>query len=194
MREVPENGETLCFFCINKAQSALCKTCQRPYCSHHKSEMDDSLCVECVNTKNTLVKSEELVDEEGVHKQGRHIVLSGEAWMRSRELISNMTDVELEAKIKAYQEAVWEAEKVLDYRRIMLGQAQHEGAERYSKKLSRLRLIKAVDKTHHVAGSTVKEKSENIKGALGALSKLGLKKDQIAQILLKLAQKKNPNG
>jgi hypothetical protein len=185
-----DNGKTLCFFCIEPAQAELCKSCQRPFCPKHRSEMDKSLCIECLNTSNLIVESKELIDPEGVHKNGRTIVLSGEAWMRSRELISNMTDVELEAKIKAYQEAVWEAEKVLDYRRIMLGQAQHEGAERYSKKLSRLRLIKAVDKTHHVAGSTVKEKSENIKGALGALSKLGLKKDQIAQILLKLAQKK----
>lgn len=184
------NGTTLCFFCPSEAKALLCKTCQRPFCASHASPMDSSLCVECVNTSNLEIESKELIDEDGVHKSGRSITLSGEAWMRSRVLISNMTDIELEGYIRATQEAVWEAEKVLDYRRIMLGQAQHEGAERYSKKLSRLRLIKAVDKTHHVQGATVKEKSENIKGALGALGKLGLNKAQIAQILLNLAKKK----
>lgn len=184
-----ENGRTLCFFCTRFDNVAECSKCQRPYCPDHTSPLDTTLCSECVSLANTFAHSAPLIDEEGTEKKGRQILLSGEAWMRSRDLIANMTDIELEAKIRSYQEAVHEAELVLDYRRIMLGQAHHEKAERVGRSRARLRLIKAVDKTHHVAGATVKEKSENIKGAISALKGLGLNKEQMAQLLLKLSQK-----
>lgn len=191
--------ETLCFFCVRTvSENSVCRMCQRSYCSEHTSPMDSSLCVECVNHANTFAKSEPLITEDGVIKQNaRKIVLNGEAWMRSRKLIAHMTDIELESYISAHQEAVHEAELVLDYRRIMLGHAKHESAERKNKKLiarsERVTLIGAVDKVHKVSGSTVKEKGENISKALGALGKLGLTKEQIAAILLNLTKHK-PKG
>ena len=191
-----EATETLCFFCTtNVTNLELCKICQRPFCTDHKSPMDNSLCIECVNSSNTSVKSEPLVTEDGVVKQNaRKIVLDGEAWMRSRKLIANMTDIELESYISAHQEAVHEAELVLDYRRIMLGHAKHESAERGNKKLrarsERVKLIGAVAETHRMKGSSVKDKTEDISKALGALGKLGLSKDQIASILLNLSKNK----
>ena len=190
-----EGTETLCFFCISVASRELCRMCQRPYCATHTSPMDKTLCVECVNHSNTSVTSGPLITEDGVTKQNaRKITLSGEAWMRSRKLIANMTDIELESYISAHQEAVHEAELVLDYRRIMLGHAKHESAERYNKKLrtrsERVKLIGAVAKVHNIAGSTIKDKSENINKALGALGKLGLTKEQIAALLLNLTKNK----
>lgn len=194
MAEGTENPIELCFFCTSVGKG-MCRTCSRYYCESHTSPMDVSLCMECVNFVNTSTTSVPLVDEDGVTKQNaRKILLTGESWMRSRELISNMTDIELEAKIRSYQDAVHEAELVLDYRRIMLGQAQHEGAERYNKKIrarsERVKLLGAVDKVHKVAGSTIKEKGENISKALGALGKLGLTKEQIASILLNVSKNK----
>ena len=189
--------ENLCFFCttVMTGEAPLCRMCQRPYCTVHMSPMDVSLCVECVSHANTSISSEPLVTEDGVVKQNaRKIILSGEAWMRSRKLIANMTDIELESYISAHQEAVHEAELVLDYRRIMLGHAKHEGAERYNKKLrtrsERVKLIGAVAKVHNIAGSTIKDKSENISKAMGALNKLGLTKEQVATLLLNLTKNK----
>jgi len=196
MADSTPNIETLCFFCTTVLTSeGLCSMCQRPYCPEHTSPMDKNLCVECVNTSNTGITSEPLVTEDGVTKQNaRKIILNGEAWMRSRKLIANMTDIELESYISAHQEAVYEAEKVLDYRRIMLGHAKHEGAERYNKKLrtrsERVKLIGAVAKVHNIAGSTIKDKSENITKVMGALNKLGLTKEQVATLLLNLTKNK----
>lgn len=192
-----EGTETLlCFFCTTILTSeGLCRNCQRPYCPEHTSPMDKSICSECVSLANTSILTEKLIDEDGVvKKNARRIVLSGEGYLRNRKLIANMTDIELDSYISAHQEAVHEAEMILDYRKIMLGHAQHEGAERYNKKTrarsERAKLLGAVDKVHKVAGSNVKEKSENISKALGALGKLGLSKEQITAILLNLTKNK----
>lgn len=188
--------DILCFFCINPLiHKELCRICQRPYCQEHTSPMDASLCIECVNLTNSSIKSEPLIDSEGVTKQNaRRIILSGEGWLRERKLIANMTDIELDSYISAHQEAVHEAEMILDHRRIMLGHAKHQQAENYNKKVrarsERVKLIGAVAKVHNIAGDTIKDKSENISKALGALGKLGLTKDQIAAVLLNLTKNK----
>lgn len=190
---------TLCFFCPTELTSeGLCRNCQRPYCPEHTSPMDSSLCVECVNFANTSVSSEPLISEDGVVKQNaRKIVLSGESWIRQRKLIANMTDIELESYISAHQEAVHEAEVILDYRRIGLSQGQHEKAERYNKEIrkrsDRRKLLGAVDTAHKISGASLKDKMVDMTKALGALSKLGLGKAQIAAILENLSKAK-PKG
>lgn len=184
-----EGTETLCFFCISVASRELCRMCQRPYCATHTSPMDKTLCVECVNHSNTSVTSGPLITEDGVTKQNaRKITLSGEAWMRQKKLICNMTDIELESYISAHQEAVHEMEIRTDYFRIGLTEATHEKAERHNKRLrarsERVKIIGAVSKIHaSVANPVIKDKSEDISKALKALSKLGLTKEKIAAIL-----------
>jgi len=113
-----------------------------------------------------------------------------------------MTDTELEGKLVALKEAVHEAEMVLDYRRIIHGQVENEKSGRFSKKLQRLRLISAVDGVHKAASGEkkvngTKQPSEAVKNAtdaLSALKKMGLNKDAIANVLLKLAQTKKTGG
>ena len=189
-----EDTETLCFFCTTVCEND-CTMCHRPFCSEHSSPIDVNLCVECVNTSNLEVKSEPLITEEGVTKQNaRKIILSGEAWMRQKRLICNMTDIELDSYISAHQEAVHEMEVRTDYFRIGLTEATHEKAERYNKKIrarsERVKLIGAVAKVHNASNSTIKDKSEDISKALGALSKLGLTKEQISIILQNIAKAK----
>lgn len=188
----------LCFFCpteLNSVGAYICSMCHRPYCPEHTSPIDKTLCVECVNTSNTQIKSEPLITDDGIEKRNaRKIILSGEAWMRQKKLISNMTDIELDSYISAHQEAVHEMEIRTDYFRIGLTEATHEKAERYNsnlrKRSERVKLIGAVDQVHKNSKSTVKEKGEDISKALGALGKLGLTKDQITAILLNLAKNK----
>jgi hypothetical protein len=189
-----ENTETLCFFCTAVCGNG-CKMCQRPFCSEHASPIDVNLCVECVNTSNTRIESKPLITEDGVTKQNaRKIILSGEAWMRQKKLICNMTDIELESYIFAHQEAVHEMEVRTDYFRIGFTEATHEKAERYNKKIrarsERVKLIGAVAKVHNASNSTIKDKSEDISKALGALGKLGLTKEQITALLLNIAKAK----
>lgn len=187
--------ETLCFFCtMNVTGLELCRMCQRPFCKEHTSPIDNTLCVECVNTSNATIESKPLIDSEGVTKQNaRKIILSGEAWMRQKKLICNMTDIELDSYISAHQEAVHEMEIRTDFFRIGLTEATHEKAERYNKKTrarsERIKLIGAVSKIHNESKS-MKEKGEDISKALGALGKLGLTKEQITAILLNVSKNK----
>jgi len=198
-----EKFKTSCFICIasgrsediDNGQEKLCLLCKRPYCPSHVSTLNNDLCTECVNSSNTSVKSEPLIDENGVTKQNaRRIILSGEAWMRQKKLICNMTDIELESFISAHQEAVHEMEIRTDYFRIGLTEATHERAERYNRKIrarsKRAKLLGAVDEVHKASGPSIKNKTEDISKALGALSKLGLSKEQIAAILLNISKNK----
>ena|SRR5882672_10156383 len=179
-----------------------CRSCEKYYCAKHTSEFDIQFCSVCVNYSNTILAAKPLVDPEGVSHKGRHLTLTGESWMRSRDLISKMTDTELEGKLVALKEAVHEAEMVLDYRRIIHGQVENEKSGRFSKKLQRLRLISAVDGVHKAASGEkkvngTKQPSEAVKNAtdaLSALKKMGLNKDAIANVLLKLAQTKKTGG
>lgn len=176
----------------------LCASCHKVFCTQHQSDFDRTLCSVCVSISNTILTVKPLIDEDGVAHKGRHMILTGEAWMRSRDVICNMTDNELEGKLLALKESVHEAEMVLDYRRIIYSQVENEKSARLSRKLSRLRLIAGVGAAHKVAratngagggGTQTKgEAFETTKQALGALKGMGLSKDQIANLLMKLAQ------
>lgn len=186
------NGEG-CHICGEGDSIKNCLSCKKNFCFIHRSSLDNSYCSACIDFQNTRIENKPLVDDEGVQHKGRHLILTGETWMRNRDIISKMTDVELEAKLTALKQAVHEAELVLDFRKIALNQVENEKGERYSRKLGRRRLISAMDGVHKnatkVAGSQ-SEKVEIAKDALKTLKNLGLNKDAIANVLLKLAQQK----
>lgn len=172
-----------------------CVSCHKYFCTEHMSEFDRTLCSSCVSYANTMIEKKPIIDEDGVKHKGYQLILTGEAWMRSRDVISKMTDGELDVKLEVLKRAVHEAEMVLDYRRIIHNQVENEKSGRLSRKLGRLRLISAVDQAHKsvphiIDGSKPKVSVNNVKDALGALGKLGLNKDAIANLLLKLAQSK----
>jgi hypothetical protein len=189
-----ENGEMRCFYC-QETTHKLCEICSRAYCVQHESAIDPSTCVECVQIANTSTTSEPLVDAKGVTHAGQKIRLVGEAWIRSKDVIARMTDQELRAKLLALQEAVREAQIVLDYRRITHSWVENELEERSSKKMSRLRLIKNVSHTHALTNETLKgtpqaEKNKALNDVMKALGNMGLSKEQVLQFLSKAAQKK----
>jgi hypothetical protein len=169
----------------------VCKSCSKPFCSDCVSKIDDSVCTVCVSFTNTKIETTPLVGEDGVTHQGRKLVLTGEAWMRSRDVIAHMTDIELELKITALKVAVHEAELLLDYRRIHLNQAENEKEGRSLKHHRRRMLIEGVDAAHKankVQGSN--EKVDTAKDALKSLKNLGLNQTAIANVLLLLAKGK----
>jgi hypothetical protein len=186
------NGSLHCSVCFAVC-TALCRSCHKPFCELHVSSLDSSFCSPCVDFNNTKIEVKPLVDDEGVQHKGRQLILTGETWMRNRDIISQMTDIELEAKLVALKQAVHEAEMVLDFRRIALSQVENEKGDRYSKKLGRRRLIGAMDSMHKNATKvpgTQSEKVEAAKDVLKTLKGLGLNKDAIANLLLKISQQK----
>lgn len=181
---MPESVMDSCFACGAEAHE-ICRHCGKTHCLEHSSPLDPQLCSECINYANTSVTSEPLTDSEGVTHKGRHIILSGEAWVRSRELIEKLTDAELEAKISAMQQAVREAEVLLDYRRINLSQLDGEKVTRGSRKAARLRLISKLGESHKVIKPIAAKKGgkEALGDAFKSLEKLGLPKDAILALL-----------
>lgn len=187
-----DNGKMHCHICQTEC-SLICIHCHQFFCDTHVSSLDNAYCTACVDFTNTRIESKPLVDTEGVAHKGRQLILTGETWMRNRDIIAKMTDVELEAKLTALKQAVHEAEMILDFRRIAMTQVESEKGDRYSKKLGRRRLIGAMDSVHKNATKVVgtpNEKVEIAKDALKTLKNLGLNKDAIANVLLKLAQGK----
>ena len=186
------NGKLLCSICQRECVS-VCRSCNKSFCEIHASSLDSSYCAPCVDFSNTRIESKPLIDIEGTQHKGRQLILTGETWMRNRDIIAKMTDVELEAKLTALKQAVHEAEMILDFRKIAKTQVESEIGDRYSRKLGRRRLIGAMDSVHKNASKipgTATEKVEVAKDALKALKNLGLNKDAVANVLLKLAQQK----
>ncbi len=187
------NGESHCYACDEQINISICKACTNLFCSIHASQLDHTFCMACIDFSNTRIESKPLIDLEGVAHKGRQLILTGETWMRNRDIIAKMTDVEVEAKLTAITQAVHEAEMILDFRRIAKTQLESEKGDRYSRKLGRRRLIGAMDSVHKSATKipgTQSEKVEVAKDALKMLKNLGLNKDAIANVLLKLAQTK----
>lgn len=191
--KLTEGNETLkCLVCEVEC-FALCRSCHKAFCDLHTSSLDSSFCSPCVDFSNTKIEVKPLVDDEGVTHKGRQLILTGETWMRNRDIIAQMTDIELEAKLIALKQAVHEAEMILDFRRIALSQVENEKGDRYSKKLGRRRLIGAMDSVHKSAtkvNGSGSEKVEIAKDVLKQLKAMGLNKDAVANVLLKLSQQK----
>jgi hypothetical protein len=188
-----DNGTSQCHVCGLEHPHGVCSACKKAFCYSHRSSLDDSYCSACVDFQNTRIENKPLVDDEGVTHKGRQLLLTGETWMRNRDIISKMTDIELEAKLTALTQAVREAEMILDFRRISKQQVENEKGDRYSKKLGRRRLIGAMDNVHKSAtkvAGTENEKVTIAKDAISGLKKLGLNQTTIANILLKLSQGK----
>jgi hypothetical protein len=188
------NGAIHCYACESPlVNESKCKSCGNLFCSVHASQLDKSFCSSCIDFQNTRIENKPLTDQDGVTHKGRHLLLTGEVWMRNRDVISKMTDIELQAKLTALSQAVKEAEMILDFRRISKNQVENEIGDRYSKKVGRRRLIGAVDSVHKSSTKvpgTENEKVTIAKDALKTLKGLGLNQTAIANILLKLSQGK----
>ncbi len=94
--------------------------------------LDNEYCATCLPLESAGTKNEPLVDEEGVTHKGRHIIVTGEIYQTQARAISDRTDEELEIWISHYQELVRDAERTLEYRRIMKGILLIEQADRQS--------------------------------------------------------------
>lgn len=181
-----------CHVCGSENVHNSCKACTKEFCADHASQFDPALCAVCVSFENTKIEVSPLKTEDGVTHQGRKLVLTGEAWMRSRDVISKMTDIELQSKLAALKIAVHEAEMLLDFRKIALNQVENESEGRTLRSRKRRLLIEGVDAAHKAqkVSSGQETKVDVAKDALKSLKGLGLNQTAIANVLLLLAKGK----
>lgn len=178
-----------CIHCDSAAIST-CSKCGFNFCSEHLSILDNEFCKSCLTVESAETRDEPLVDEEGITHKGRHIIVTGEIYQTQARAISDRTDEELEIWISHYQELVRDAEKTLEYRRIMKGILLIEQADRQgtaSKIPARIR-IPAAAKKH--GGVTLRSTTAPQKLA-AALKAAGVTKEMLeGMIAVKMGVKK----
>jgi hypothetical protein len=126
-----------------------CPTCLWDFCPDCASILDPRYCRLCVSEAAVELIQEPLVDTEGhVLEHARKLTPAPTATFFKPRLgtlarkLSEMSDPELEDFVKQYIELVKQAELVLDTRRVVLGSAKMESAQRDDIKRRRLRADK----------------------------------------------------
>jgi hypothetical protein len=187
-------------FCCDEEALDRCSFCMRPFCVNHRSDFDLSLCKECVGFENTHINGGSILEDQfgdKLKEKARKIVLTGEAWIKNRELISRLSDMELEAKLLALKEAVHEAELILDFRRITISQVENEKTTRYSKRFAKLRLQEELRKKDpNYQPQITRPPASNDKARVAdatikaVMKAFGVSKEQAIGMIYALSQKK----
>jgi hypothetical protein len=113
-----------------------CPTCLWDFCPECASILDPRYCRLCLREPDAELRIEPLIDADGHVVEGRHLTpLPTATFFQPRfgtlaKTISEMTDGELESYVKQYTELVRQAEKALDFRRVVLGSSQMELTQR----------------------------------------------------------------
>lgn len=182
----------LCYLCQSELVTNTCQVCKREVCREHESPLDKTFCTECVGVPSEAMKIEPLVDEDGIKKTGRHIVLSGEFWVRSNKIIDSMTESELHSWLTELKDSVRETELTLDFKRIHVAKVENELSLRLSRRSQRARLIKHVVEEHKKASPKLTQKQAEVGtvDVLKSLKALGLSKEKMIALLAKLGATK----
>jgi hypothetical protein len=126
----------------------ICPTCLWPFCEACGSLLDPTYCHLCLNEPDAELKEQPLIDRHGDRHEGRLLVhAEGSVYTPPRfatltKTISEMSDPELADYITHYKNLIIQAEKALDFRRIVLGASQLESNQREDAKRRRLRADK----------------------------------------------------
>lgn len=173
----------------------ICPTCKGPFCELHTAILDGRYCSSCLSEPMAEIKILPLVSSDGVSHDGRELKPTGPAFGTLSKRIFDMSDSELEAHIQYYQELVRQAEKSLDFRRVVLGASQIESAQRKDAQLRHLRAsgYKPPKRITSTDGKiTIKAGSGNkVDPAKSLAGALGVSGDALAAILAVLTAKEN---
>lgn len=154
-----------------------CSTCLWFFCPQCASPLDPKYCRLCLSEPNAELIELPLTDTEGITHAGRVLhPAEGAVFFQPRfgtlaKSISEMSMHELESHIDYYKDLVRQAERALDFRRVVLGTSQMELQQR--KDIERRHL--AADKTRYpvkVASTTKSGKTVTKSASLADMSKM----------------------
>lgn len=139
-----------------------CRTCGMLLCPMCWSPLDPEFCRDCLSDADaTLIEERVIVDVEGVKHEGRVLHPDPQARFYTPKFgtlaktIAEMDDNELTDYIKRYQDLVRQAERALDFRRVVLGSSQLEQSQRNDVKRRALR----ADKTKYTVHTLTLDKT-----------------------------------
>lgn len=162
-----------------------CPTCLWSFCEDCASTLDPRYCRLCLSEPSANLIETPLKDTDGVTHEGRVLTPAPTAvFFQPRfgtlaKTISDMSQRELEDYIQQYKELVRQAERALDFRRVVLGASQLEHSQRADSERRKLQADKtkypvrtvSIDKT---TGKQVKKTASTVDllGMLKALEAL----------------------
>ena len=162
----------------------ICQHCGQDFCSQH-------FCI----THELQTESQPLVDDEGVEHKGRRIRLIGEGWPNALLLIKDLSEEELELRIKELQGLLNQAVRTADYAQISIAaheyERDHRAHSRYVAAIKRRQKLEKqgqlrLNKKAHTPGTAQAQASP-----AEVLSKtLGIPLDQAKAMLIILAAQK----
>jgi hypothetical protein len=131
-------------------QRAFCRQCKRLICPQCCSALDSMYCVTCLSRIDLKNEVQTVPDDDGIMHNVTHIQVTPAyntiRWIpegkTTAKALADMDESELFEFVRAYKDAVREAERALDFRRIRLGSAQLELDERREQTRRKLRADK----------------------------------------------------
>lgn len=175
----PLEQEPCCSFedCENQSLNK-CSRCKLLFCLDHASEIDPMMfCVNCATPQDIQIEQKPLIDKDGVTHQGRVLTPTGPLYVITSKLINEMDDEELKRFIIYNQQAIHEAENLVDYRKIRQGQAEGVAFDRKVALMTReddgtikFKIPKEQPKVTSVRRKTdAKQKPDKVAAIMGAL-------------------------
>jgi len=131
-------------------QRTFCRQCKKLICPQCCSALDSLYCAACMSAIDLRSEDKIVTDDDGVAHTGKQITVTPAyntiRWIpegkTTAKALSDMDESELFEFIRQYKDAVREAERALDFRRIRLGSAQLELDERREQTRRKLRADK----------------------------------------------------
>ena len=133
------NGSSVCYRKDNNSATAQCRHCGQDFCNLHRSRYDARYCADCVSDETLKTRDEPLVDDDGVTHPGRVIKLIGQGWPHHMEMISSLSEEQLDARIIELRRLLEDAIRTSEFFRITLCAAEFDKEERYRSKIRKLR-------------------------------------------------------
>lgn len=159
-----------------------CPTCLWSFCSLCASTLDPKYCHLCLSEPSAELTQSPLTDVDGVTHDGRVLTPAAGATFFSPRIdingvtlcktISNMSDPELEDYIGHYKQLVQQAEKALDFRRVVLGTSQLELSQRKDAQQRKLRSDKTKYPVRTVTVDKVTGKQKTVTASANALTQM----------------------
>jgi len=164
-----------------------CIQCHRTFCPHFASELDRNFCRVCLTTSEAVVEEKPLIDEEGIHHDGKWIMPAGSIYKTLPKAIADMSDGELDKYLEYMAGRLKDAERTAQYVRIAKSTADMEKSHRDILTARRLRGIKITPSGVKVnasgdGGKTIKPKA-TASDIANALKAAGVTPEMLAAIL-----------